>query len=66
MTGFLENDALRFEGLSDADIAKLNERLPDVQNLLTVLEAHMPQINRVMNDLGPIIQKIIAKQRTLT
>lgn len=66
MTGFLENDALRFEGLSDADIAKLNERLPDVQNLLTVLEAHMPQINRVMNDLGPIIQKIFAKQRTLT
>jgi len=66
MTGFLENDALRFEGLSDADIAKLNERLPDAQNLLTVLEAHMPQINRVMNDLGPIIQKIIAKQRTLT
>jgi hypothetical protein len=66
MTGFLEDNLLRFEGLSDQDIATLNAALPDVQNLLTVLEAHMPQINRVMNDLGPIIQKIIAKQRTLT
>lgn len=65
MTGFIEDDVLRFEGLSTEDIAKLNERLPDLQNLITVLQTHMPQINRVIADLGPIAQKIIAKQQEL-
>ena len=65
MTGFIEDDVLRFEGLSTEDIAKLNERLPDLQNLITVLQSHMSQINRVIADLGPIAQKIIAKQQEL-
>lgn len=64
MTGPFEDAALRFEGLTDADIAKLNERLPDLQNLITVVQTHQAQINRVVTDLLPIVQKIIAKQRT--
>lgn len=66
MTGFLEDNLLRMEGLDDDDIQKLNERLPDIQNLLLVLQTHQAQINRVMTDLIPIIEKIIEKQRTIT
>ena len=65
MTGTFENMLLRSEGLTDDDIAKLNERLPDVQNLISVFESHLPQITRVVNDLGPIIQKVITKQEEL-
>lgn len=66
MTGPFEDGILRFEGLDDAEIAKLNERLPDLQNLIAVVQTHIPQFNRVMSDLLPIVQKIIAKQRTIT
>lgn len=66
MTGFLEDNILRFEGLTDTDISTLNARLPDLQNLLSVLESHMSQIDRCVKDLAPIVNKIIAKQRTLT
>lgn len=65
MTGLFEDGFLRMEGLDDADIAKLNERLPDIQNLVAVLQAHIPQITRVLTDLSPIVQKIIAKQQEL-
>lgn len=65
MIGFLEGNLLQMEGLDETDIAKLNERLPDIQNLLLVLQNHQAQINRVMTDLIPIVEKIIAKQRTL-
>ena len=63
MTGFLEDSVLRMEGLNDDDIAKLNARLPDIQNLITVIQSHQPQFNRVLTDLLPIVQKILAKQR---
>ncbi len=64
MTGFLEDQALRFMGLDDNDIKQLNDRIPDVMNLIRVLEAHMDQINRVMA-LSPIIMKLLAKQQEL-
>lgn len=66
MTGAFEDGILRFEGLDDAEIAKLNERLADLDNLIAVGLAHQAQFNRVVSDLGPIIRKIIAKQRSLT
>ena len=66
MTGFLEDNLLRMEGLDDADIQKLNDRLPDIQNLLLILQTHQAQINRVMTDLIPIFEKVIAKQRDMT
>jgi hypothetical protein len=66
MTGFIEDGVLRLMGLSDADIAKLNERIPDVQNLIYVLQSHQAQLNRVLTDLAPIIQKLLAKQRGLS
>lgn len=79
MTGWLENQGLKFMGLSDDDIAKINERLPDVQNLilvtrqnqakamelLSVISSHQAQLNRVLTDLLPILQKAIATERNL-
>jgi hypothetical protein len=64
MTGFIEDTALKFMGLDDADIQQINARLPDIQNLITVALAHQTQLNRVMT-LLPIVQKIIAKQQEL-
>lgn len=65
MTGWIEDSALRFMGLDDNDIKKLNERIPDVQNLIHIVQTHQDQLNRVINDLAPILQKIIAKQRSM-
>ena len=66
MTGFLEDNLLRMEGLTDQDIADLNAILPDLQNLVGIAQTHQAQFNRVMVKLLPIINKVIAKQRTLT
>lgn len=65
MTGFLEDAGLRLAGLDDQDIANLNAILPAIQNLISVYEAHIHQINQVQKVLIPIIQKAIAKQRSL-
>ncbi len=65
MTGWIENEGLKFEGLSDQDIADLNRILPDLQNLIWVAKKHEAQLSRVLSALLPIIEKIIAKQRTL-
>jgi hypothetical protein len=59
MTGWLENEALLLAGLDEADIATINTRLPDLQNLILVVQTHQAQINRVLNDLLPIAQKLI-------
>lgn len=65
MTGPIEDMALRFEGLDDNDIARLNGILPDIENLVVVTKNHQAQLNRVLNVLLPIIQKVIAKQKEL-
>lgn len=65
MTGMFEEGLLRFEGLDDRDIAELNRILPAIQNLITVYQAHIAQINTVQAVLIPIIQKILTKQRSL-
>lgn len=64
MTGFIEDEVLRAEGLDDADIALINQELPDLENLITVLESHLAQINRVMKLLA-VVQKVIAKQESM-
>ena len=66
MTGFLEDMMLRNEGLDDQDIADLNKALPDIQALDATLEAQLPRIMRVAPIALRIINKVIAKQRTLT
>jgi hypothetical protein len=65
MTGFLEDNLLRMEGLDDNDIARLNGIMGDLQNLVVVAKNHQAQFNRVATVLLPIIEKIIAKQREL-
>lgn len=65
MTGLIEDGMLRFEGLNDQDIANLNAILPDIQNLVLVVQKHQVQFNRVVRVLLPLIQKILAKQREL-
>jgi hypothetical protein len=65
MTGFLEDNMLRFEGLDDQDIAALNAALPDIQDLDAALAAQWPRIVRVAPVLLRIANKIIAKQKEL-
>jgi hypothetical protein len=65
MTGFLEDNMLRFEGLDDQDIAALNAALPDIQELDAALAAQWPRIVRVAPVLLRIANKIIAKQKEL-
>lgn len=66
VTGFIEDQVLRFEGLDDSDIAKVNAALPDIQHLDGVLLAEWPRINRLVTAIGPIIEKIVAKQKELS
>lgn len=58
MTGFLEDNMLRFEGLDDQDIAKLNAALPALATAIKALQPHIP-------GLVVIMEKIIAKQQEL-
>jgi hypothetical protein len=64
VTGFVEDIAFKLAGLDDADIATINTRIPDIQNLIHILQTHTDQVKRVVDDLGPIIQKVLAKQRS--
>jgi hypothetical protein len=66
MTGFIEDMMLRQEGLDDKDIANINAILPDIQALDTALTAQLPRITKVMSVVLPIVNKVIAKQRSLT
>jgi hypothetical protein len=65
MTGFMEDTALRMAGLDDNDIALLNKELPDLENLITVVQNHMAQIDRVAK-LLPVLKKVIDTQRQMT
>jgi hypothetical protein len=66
MTGFFEDMLLRQEGLEDQDIADLNKALPDIQALDVALQAQLPRITRIAPVILRVINKVIAKQRTLT
>lgn len=63
MIGFIEASALRMEGLTNEDIDGLNAVLPDIQNLLKVVDSHKAQFDRVFKVVMPIAQKIVAKQQ---
>jgi hypothetical protein len=66
MVGFIEAGLLRtMFGLSDAEIATIQERLPDFLNLLHVYKTHADQINRVQKELLPIVAKILVKEQLL-
>lgn len=65
MTGFFEDDLLRFEGLTDQDIADLNAVIPDLQRLVGVLQQNWPIIAKVAPVLFRVVQDILAKQRGL-
>jgi len=66
MTGFIENMLLEQEGLSEQDVADLNEILPDIQALDTALQAQLPRITKVAPIVLRIVNKVIVKQRSLT
>lgn len=66
MTGFLEDAMLRLEGLTDADIATVNKRLPDLTYYLQLVEKEAHRLSGLIADLEPIIEKIIKKQENLT
>ena len=66
MTGFVEDMLMRQEGLDDKDITDLNSILPDIQALDVALAAQLPHITKIAPIALRIVNKIIAKQRTLT
>jgi hypothetical protein len=49
MTGWIERNALLFEGFNDQQIAQLEAALPDAEHLLGVLEANLSRIERLVN-----------------
>jgi hypothetical protein len=55
MTGWIEDGVLRFEGLDDNDIARLNARLPDLLNLIKVFE---PLVRPHVGDIAEIHAKL--------
>lgn len=65
MTGFIEDDALRFEGLDDRDIADLNAALPAVQGVIQAAQAQWPKIAPHIPALLRVADKIIQKQKEL-
>lgn len=65
MTGFLEEDFLEFEGLSEEDITNLSAALPDLQKLIGILQQNWPTIVKVAPVLLLVAEKLIAKQRGL-
>lgn len=66
MTGFIEDIGLKAEGLSDADIATVNKRLPDLIYYSQLIKKELPRLTGLINDLEPIVEKILKKQETLT
>ena len=80
MTGFVEDDLLRFEGLDDNDIADLNAALPAIAAASAAIQAQWPAVIAVWSRLAPLVPalsphipalariagKIIAKQKELT
>lgn len=66
MTGFIEDQLLRFEGLSDADIAELNHILPELEELFQIIQKEWPAIAKLIPVIMQLAQKVIAKQRSLT
>jgi hypothetical protein len=79
VTGWIEDDVLRFEGLNNQDIADLNRILPDLQiiiaavtpvlpamqQLAAVVTAQDKRFHMVAPILARIVQKLIAKQQEL-
>ena len=65
MTGFIEEHLLKFEGLSDDDIAKLNAILPELKKLFQIIQSNWPGIAETVPVLLQLAQKLIAKQKEL-
>lgn len=66
MTGFVEDMLMKQEGLDDKDIADINAILPDIQALDATLTSQLPRIMKVMPIVLRVVNKVIAKQRSLT
>jgi hypothetical protein len=66
MTGIIEDDFLRFEGLDDQDIVDLNAALPELERVDDITLAEWAKLAPHIPALLRIFKKIIAKQRTLT
>jgi hypothetical protein len=65
MTGFIEDNLLRMEGLSDKDISDLNSVMPDIQALDVAFQAQWPRIARVIPIVTRIVNIVLQKQKEL-
>lgn len=65
MMGFIEDQLLRFEGLTDEDIANLNHVLPEIEKLFSIIQGEWPAIVKIVPVLAELANKVIVKQRSL-
>lgn len=61
MTGFIEDNTLRFMGLDNQDIADLNAALPESQRAVELLEAWWPKIAPLVATALPVIAALSAE-----
>jgi hypothetical protein len=63
---FLERAGLKFEGVSEATLAKFDAIQPDLDHLALVLRAEMPRVAKVVPVLAEVAHEIIENQKRLT
>ena len=52
---WIEEDALRFEGFNDAEIAQIKIAIPKVQSLIVKIQANQAFINGVMSEVEALL-----------
>lgn len=66
MTGLIEDIGMRAEGLNDQDIAMVNKRIPDLIYYFQLIKKEHARLGALIDDLEPIVEKVLKKQETLT
>ena len=64
--GYFEQDALKFEGFNDAQIAQIAAILPTMQHLAEVVKTELPNINKVIPVIAMMIEQFNAKQKEVS
>ena len=52
---WIEDQALRFEGFNDAEIAQIKSAIPKVQSLIAKIQANQAFINGVMSEVEALL-----------
>ena len=52
---WIEDQALRFEGFNDAEIAQIKSAIPKVQSLIAKIQTNQTFINEVMSEVEALL-----------